>query len=35
VLGLQVDNGVLSVGEAYTTAEQILFRNSERLYLPK
>jgi hypothetical protein len=33
VLGLQVDNGVLSVSEAYTTAEQILFRNSERLYL--
>lgn len=35
VLGLQVDNGVLSVGEAYKTAEQILFRNSESLYLPK
>jgi uncharacterized protein len=35
VLGLQVDNGVLTVSEAYTTAEQILFRNSERLYLPK
>jgi hypothetical protein len=35
VLGLQVDNGVLSVREAYTTAEQILFRNSERLYIPK
>jgi hypothetical protein len=35
VLGLQVNNGVLSVGEAYTTAEQIFFRNSERLYLPK
>jgi len=34
VLGLQVDNGVLSVDEAYTTAKQILFRNSERLYLP-
>lgn len=35
VLGLQVDRGVLSVDEAYTTAEQILFRNSERLYLAK
>ncbi len=35
VLGLQADNAVLSVSEAYTTAEQILFRNSERLYLPK
>jgi len=35
VLGLQVDHGVLSVSEAYTTAEQILFRNSEQLYLPK
>jgi len=35
VLGLQVDNGVLNVGEAYKTAEQILFLNSERLYLPK
>jgi len=33
VLGLQVDRGVLSVAEAYKTAEQILFRNSERLYL--
>jgi len=32
VLSLQVDNGVLSVDEAYKTAEQILFRNSERLY---
>jgi uncharacterized protein len=32
VLGLQVDNGVLNVDEAYTTAEQILFHNSERLY---
>ena len=35
VLGLQVDKGVLSVAEAYKTAEQILFRNSERLYLPE
>ena len=35
VLGLQVDNGVLNVDEAYTTAEQILFHNSERLYLAK
>ena len=35
VLGLQVDNGVLSVPEAYKTAEQILFRNSERLYIPE
>ena len=35
VLGLQVDNGVLSVSEAYTAAEQILFRNSERIYIPK
>ena len=35
VLGLQVDNGVLNVDEAYTTAEQILFRNSERLYLAR
>jgi hypothetical protein len=35
VLGLQVDNGVLSVNDAYATAEQILFCNSERLYLPK
>jgi len=33
VLGLQVDRGILSVAEAYKTAEQILFRNSERLYL--
>jgi len=33
VLGLQVDRGVLRVAEAYKTAEQILFRNSERLYL--
>jgi len=35
VLGLQVDNGVLSASEAYTAAEQILFRNSERVYIPK
>jgi hypothetical protein len=35
VLSLQVDNGVLSEREAYATAEQILFRNSERLYIPK
>ena len=35
VLGIQVDKGVLSVAEAYKTAEQILFRNSERLYLPE
>lgn len=33
VLGFQVDNGVLSRREAYRTAEQILFRNSGRLYL--
>ena len=35
VLGIQVDRGVLSVAEAYKTAERILFRNSERLYLPE
>ena len=35
VLGVQVDNGVLSVPEAYAAAEQILFRNSEKLYLLK
>ena len=33
VLGFQVDSGVLSVSEAHAAAEQILFRNSERLYL--
>ena len=32
VLSLQVDNGILSVDEAYKTAAQILFENSEKLY---